>query len=304
MLGTHELERILGREFVIEMVQSLEEYIARSKALRPIQSPLKSPSFSVDTMYDRIVNLKQIDTDTAFHKTFIEPNLKRSLSLIRSYNAVVRDMEEAVISFDPEDKDHQSMLFQFWNIMDPLTVHSNLNDPVQCIEFEHNESKDTESTNTFIPSIQHKAWELLGFQGEKPWTDFRGVGALGLRQMVYFGTNYQDHSRRLLSYCFQFGQMKCYSFAITGISITFDVMNWFRTRRAAPFFYRCIENGNSEFKHFDAVHLLYCRSFVEFHRIWESNPPETVMGYSLIHDAFIKQMEEKFDRNEVAVIPQ
>ena len=156
--------------------------------------------------------------------------------------------------------------------------------------------------NRFSPLLQDKAWEFVGFQGERPWTDFRGVGLLGLRQMVYFGTKHNEESRRMLSYCLQCGPLQCYSFSITGISITFDVIQWFRTRKSALFYYQFINDHDAEHSGLDAVHSLYCRAFVEFHQLWKSNPPETVMGYSQIHKTFIERMDVMFERNEMTVL--
>merc|ERR1739842_42317 len=112
-----------------------------------------------------------------------------------------------------------------------------------------------------------------------------------------------------LSYCMQHGPLKCYSFAITGINITYDVRQWFLTRRVAPFYYKYIHDqqqtmaaddddeqktvdANSIAEQvkaagIDAVHLLYCRAFVNFHQIWAADPPETVMGYSEVHKKFM-----------------
>lgn len=45
-------------------------------------------------------------------------------------------------------------------------------------------SMGPEETSPF-PGVRHKLWKLLGFQGCDPQTDFRGMGALGLRVLVY-----------------------------------------------------------------------------------------------------------------------
>ena len=112
------------------------------------------------------------------------------------------------------------------------------------------------------------------------------------------------HSRDMLSYCIGHGPIKSYSYAITGINITFDVMQWFRTRRAAPFYYKYVHDGlDAGRPGLDAVHLLYCRAFVDFHRIWESDPPETVMGFSEIHKKFMLRMDQQFQKNQVTPLP-
>ena len=173
---------------------------------------------------------------------------------------------------------------QFWKAMCPLSLYSKLSDPIQQIEFKHD-------TNDFVPSLESNAWEFVGFQGKQPWTDFRGVGLFGLQQLLYFGTTFPAQSQEILSYCMQFGQLKCYSYAITGINISYDVMTWFRLRKANLFYFKYLYNDYHGSNGLDAVHLLYCKAFVEFHKIWQSAPPETIMGYGEVHKKFIDRME-------------
>ena len=181
--------------------------------------------------------------------------------------------------------------------MNPLTLYSNLANPVQQIEFKYDNDDD------FMPSLEDEAWKFIGFQAEKAWTDFRGVGIFGLRQLVYFGETYPGLSHNVLSYCMDNGQLKCYSYAITGINITYDCMQWFRTRKANLFYYKYIYNENSDINNgLNAVYLLYCKAFRKFHQIWERNPPESVMGYSQIHKKFINQMELDFENDDLRLL--
>ncbi|EPZ37025.1 Engulfment/cell motility, ELMO domain-containing protein [Rozella allomycis CSF55] len=41
-------------------------------------------------------------------------------------------------------------------------------------------------------------WKSLGFQGKDPATDFRGMGLLGLSQLIFFGNEYPDESNEIL----------------------------------------------------------------------------------------------------------
>merc|ERR1719384_2432338 len=79
LIGTHELERILGRNFSNDMPYLLEKYINRSKQLKSIQAALKSPSLDTNLMYHKIITMKQLPINSSFHKTYIAPNLKKSL---------------------------------------------------------------------------------------------------------------------------------------------------------------------------------------------------------------------------------
>jgi hypothetical protein len=58
-----------------------------------------------------------------------------------------------------------------------------------------------------IESAGTRDWGIVGFQGKDPSTDFRGMGLLGLEQLLYFSKydaardilQDSDHPRRLES---------------------------------------------------------------------------------------------------------
>merc|ERR1711862_874059 len=87
--------------------------------------------------------------------------------------------------------DHEMLLLQLWTLLQPDT-----------------------------PLLMRvtKQWQSIGFQGEDPKTDFRGMGMLGLSNLVYFAKEFTSAARHILSHSHhpQFG----YSFAIVGINLT------------------------------------------------------------------------------------
>ena len=42
-----------------------------------------------------------------------------------------------------------------------------------------------------------KEWQEVGFQGNNPATDFRGMGMLGLQCLVYFSEQHQNKARTI-----------------------------------------------------------------------------------------------------------
>lgn len=64
-------------------------------------------------------------------------------------------------------------------------------------------------------------WKTIGFQGKNPVTDFRGMGMLGLRQLVYFSESSSGKStfNRLTA-----TGTTWFPFAIAGINITDNIM--------------------------------------------------------------------------------
>lgn len=69
-------------------------------------------------------------------------------------------------------------------------------------------------------------WLHLGFQGPDPASDFRGMGVLGLSNLVYFGEQYPDVFQRLVS-----AQGKRdYPLACAGINVTMMLLELLRMR--------------------------------------------------------------------------
>ena len=73
-------------------------------------------------------------------------------------------------------------------------------------------------------------WLHLGFQGPDPATDFRGMGILGLANLVYFGEHYPDVFRRLVA-----AQGKRdYPLACAGINVTLMLIELLRMSDGTP----------------------------------------------------------------------
>lgn len=63
-------------------------------------------------------------------------------------------------------------------------------------------------------------WKALGFQGNDPATDFRGMGILGLRHLVYFAEKHGGEWRELLESQARRRERQ-YPVAVAGINLTF-----------------------------------------------------------------------------------
>ena len=73
-------------------------------------------------------------------------------------------------------------------------------------------------------------WLHLGFQGPDPATDFRGMGILGLANLVYFGEHYPEVFRRLVA-----AQGKRdYPLACAGIHVTLMLVELLRMGDGTP----------------------------------------------------------------------
>jgi len=73
------------------------------------------------------------------------------------------------------------------------------------------------SDDTLWPARRGDHWQALGFQGDDPATDFRGMGILGLHSLVHFAEAHRDVARRVLLQSQH--PVRWFPFAITGISV-------------------------------------------------------------------------------------
>ncbi|KAA6387594.1 MAG: hypothetical protein EZS28_016882, partial [Streblomastix strix] len=105
---------------------------------------------------------------------------------------VLQTQQQAVVT---GNETHESLLSQRWN---DLTV-----------------SKDRKERFT-------SDWELIGFQGKDPQTDFRGSGLKGLQMLSEFASSQTDDARSIIviSQGNDTQQIGFFSLALTGINAT------------------------------------------------------------------------------------
>ena len=81
--------------------------------------------------------------------------------------------------------------------------HTDMRTPVRWTEAQHAElltrlySLFAPPSSPF-PGTKGEGWKALGFQGEDPTTDFRGMGLLSVHLLVYAGERHNDAVRRLV----------------------------------------------------------------------------------------------------------
>ena len=94
-------------------------------------------------------------------------------------------------AYDNANPEHEKMLLEFWDVTFPKRTMKGAQ-----------------------PTPISNRWKELGFQGDDPATDFRGMGILGLQNLIYFSKNYADEFRTLLSH------RREYPMACAGINLT------------------------------------------------------------------------------------
>lgn len=125
-----------------------------------------------------------------------------------------------------------------------------------------------------------KQWQEIGFQGDDPKTDFRGMGMLGLDNLLYFVEEHGGVATRVLLHSRhpQFG----YAFAIVGINLTSMAWQMLRDGDAKTYVYNACKGVPS----MRIFHQFYSYLFYEFDRFWLECKPKDIMEFSNIRQRF------------------
>lgn len=147
-------------------------------------------------------------------------------------------------AYDPNDIEHVKLLKSLWK---------NLNPDIE------------------LDGMISDKWSDIGFQGKDPSTDFRGMGLLGLENLVYFSSKFPEKTRNYLT--------REYPFAVTGINLTSFIITLLKSKVdyedtplkilmikeqfSEGFLKRCVKEGRCYL-----FEEMYCILFQLFDSIW------------------------------------
>ncbi len=200
-------------------------------------------------------------------------NISHCLHSLRSVNVTIHRLEvRRKEQFDKSNLHHVHLLEQLWTNMRPNVRRAG--------------------------GLVTAEWGEVGFQGSDPSTDFRGMGMLGLEQLVFLSQQRggqdalallaeADHPRRYFPY------------AATGMSMTKFVLELLAETRLHRVVLARLERdcmsdlsgsgseGPSSDSHTisaccDSVHEVYCQLYVDFGRLWVLRDPRDIMSFSAI----------------------
>jgi hypothetical protein len=138
--------------------------------------------------------------------------------------------------------------------------------------------------DTELESRLSKQWVEIGFQGNDPATDFRGMGIQGLNDLLYFVQHYPNQSLIALQHASH--PVYWYPYAIVGINITKFAYQLLESKKLQLYLFQyntSVENV-SEF---------YCYLFHHFDQFWiQHQPPLTVMDFEAKFLEFQYQIEK------------
>ncbi|CAH1777094.1 unnamed protein product [Owenia fusiformis] len=184
--------------------------------------------------------------------------LKTCLCQICGYRQLIQQLEIIrKTKYSSENHQHEAMIMQLWETLMP-------NEPLE--------------------SRISKQWQEIGFQGDDPKTDFRGMGLLGLQNLVFFVTQFTDTARQVFSHSLH-PQMG-YSFAIVGINLSHMTYQLMQSGALKTHFYNLVL-GKPRIEHF---HQVYCYLFFEFDKFWFSEKPRDIMEFNRIKEKFQRKI--------------
>ncbi len=214
-----------------------------------VSAPL---SVDLDSLFSRLVAEKKISRNTSFFSNSFKPKMLKFLQVMRSLNDLKAYMKtQATQCYDEANPDHERMLVKLWCVLRPEVRLSN------------RISKD---------------WQEIGFQGTNPATDFRGMGILGLQNLLMFVESYPAQARAVFKAS---SAGVWYPFAIAGINFTNDMLTLMRAGALDRFL---LEQGLVQ----DSLNCFYATFFWRFHLAWQSACPTNVMAFASVHQALVK----------------
>ncbi|CAO3597997.1 unnamed protein product [Absidia cylindrospora] len=211
---------------------------------------LESKNCLIDDLTQSILRKK------GFPGTLSSPEarvLRGCLTRIAATYQLTRDINErAHTKFDSTNQVHEKKLLKLWTCLMP---------------------------GTELEARLTRQWGDIGFQGNDPASDFRGMGMQGLDDLVYYAKTYPGASQR--AFISSQHPISWYPFAIVGINISQFTIQLLRTRQLQHYLF---QYGIS----YSIYQDLYCFLYTTFNDYWISheNPRLTVMEFEQTFKTF------------------
>lgn len=208
--------------------------------------------------FDVSVALQQVTACKRIVDSEVVKVLRSCLSTISDYNSVVEELRALKQPYSKGNPDHEAALEELWQQLRPGV--------------RRNGGRIT------------KEWQEIGFQGSDPATDMRGMGFLGLSQLLNFTQTHKEVALKVYMDSVSFD----YPMAISGINFSLDIFNWVTSRQAAVVLYAA-QGGPSLY----AVNDLYAQLFCVFNEAWVKAKPPNMLAFEGLRKTVTKQCEKK-----------
>nr|CAG4646461.1 EOG090X0AMT [Macrothrix elegans] len=245
--------RVIGienslRKSKSEKIKKLLEFLDRAASEHRFSSPASNTI--VKNSIDAVCSIKCIrpNVHQPFGKAFGE-----CVAIIWGYKQLLHELEILrTTAYDSSNLDHEEKLLELWSNLMPER------------KLEARVSED---------------WKDIGFQGEDPKTDFRGMGMLGLENLLHFASCHSDVARHVLSHSNH--PQHGYFFAIVGINLTHLAFNLWKDGSAKSHVYNACCH-HSCYETFLALTLYLCYTSLRFNLAMEIN----VLNIAILYEIF------------------
>ncbi|KAM8939983.1 ELMO domain-containing protein 2 [Pelodytes ibericus] len=264
--GKCELQRICyGSKDGARRTHSIEYSLEHSKC-KVLQRAINIFEDEVDQCVADIVKEKKINLEK---DKKIQINLRICLLQISGYKKLYLDVEDVrKQSYDCDNSEHEQQLLELWNLLMP---HEKLKSRIT------------------------KQWGDIGFQGDDPKTDFRGMGMLGLANLLYFSQHYTEEARLILLHS---NHPKIgYSYAIVGINLTEMAYSLLKSGALKSHFYNMVPG----FPKIKCFHQFFCYLVHEFDKFWFKEEPESIMYFNQYREKFHDQIKHLLSDPDVVL---
>lgn len=216
--GMSELESLCLQNYTSENVQKVEACILNSSKLESDVYYNYPEGYRYLNFHDGFDDLfKKIFTQKNINSSEAKKQLFRYLSNLSNVNIALNYFHQLKSEkYDENNEKHELLLEQLWSNLKP------------------NKTRIVRKT---------KEWQEIGFQGDNPSTDFRGMGILGLMCLVHFSKNQASKNVLLDSN----HKTYWYPFSVVGILVSNEIylemisMKWnhhlFNTQNPLDVFY-------------------------------------------------------------------
>ena len=204
-----------------------------------------------------VVRVKNINVN--IHQQFVR-SFGVCVAQIWGFRQLINELDVLrATGYNSSNPEHESKLTKLWDLLMPGTP---------------------------LKSRISKQWSEIGFQGEDPATDFRGMGMLGLENLLYFAEQYPAVAQHVLGHSHH--PIWGYSFAVVGINITHTAFCLMTDLTAKAHIYNSVTTRPTMSK----FHHLYSYLFFEFDRFWLSEKPRDLMEFGRVHKKFETNIRE------------
>ena len=258
--GKCELERLCqtGKYGFVEC-REIEYSLYHSKQ-EEIRKLLVSDTGKVKSFMQTILYIKRIVPEKDLYFLSSMPKFIRK---IVSYNAVLTEADNIRgIAYDEENEEHEALLQQLWSLL----------------------KGDDKLSERYT-----RRWTEIGFQGKNPATDFRGMGVLGLKNLVFLFEKFPDVGLKI------FGQSNHpkygFSFAIMGINFTGMAFDLLRSGKLKGYMYN-LDDQDYNLENFQDFFTDLLNEFADY---WVMREPPNIMSFNEIKTDFMKDVNKRLE---------